>query len=91
MKFTDTDLINWYSKCHLYFPCNTCKQKYCYSCLINLQVRYSFSRKRRMFGAQYKFTSTQCDDDSETCVNISSVPGVNLELQRMEMEIGVQV
>jgi len=56
-----------------------------------LQVRYLFSRKRRMFGARCKFSSTQCSEDSDTSVNISSVPGINLDLQRMERDIGVQV
>lgn len=44
-----------------------------------------------MFGSRYKFGSELCDEDSENCLDVASVPGVSVDLQRMEMEIAVQV
>ena len=44
-----------------------------------------------MFGAHYKFGSKLCEEDPENSLDIASVSGVNIDLQRMEMEVGIQV
>ncbi len=56
-----------------------------------LQFKFTFSRKRRHFGSPCVFSDRRDSEHPEGFVEIASSEDPNYELQRMEMEVAVQV